>query len=174
MKCQNCNKNEASTFVRRNINGNVTEMHLCSECAKELGLMHDFTVENIFGDTFFGNLLSSGLDSMNILSSVDRCEYCGSTFNDIVKSGLVGCAHCYDKFGDRLDDSISKIHGKTSHIGKTINYTEETDEDGETEAQKAKDELARLKDELKTAISEQRFEDAAVLRDKIKDLDEGN
>ncbi len=174
MKCQNCNKNEASTFVRRNINGNVTEMHLCSDCAKELGLMHDFTVENIFGDTFFGNLLSSGLDSMNILSSVDRCEYCGSTFNDIVKSGLVGCAHCYDKFGDRLDDSISKIHGKTSHIGKTINYTEEDDENSEKEAQKAKDELTRLKDELKTAISEQRFEDAAVLRDKIKEIDEGD
>ncbi len=173
MKCQNCNKNEANAFVRKNINGKVTEMHLCSECAAKLGIMHDFSVENIFGDTFFGNLLSAGLDSMNILSSVDRCEYCGSTFNDIVKNGLVGCAHCYDKFSDKLEDSIQKIHGKTSHIGKNISYTEEAEStEEEKPKEEAKDELTDLQDQLKTAIEEQRFEDAAVLRDKIKDINE--
>ncbi len=170
MKCQNCNKNEANAYIRKNINGKITEMHLCSECAEKLGLMHDFTVENIFGDTFFGNLLSAGLDSMNILSSVDRCEYCGSTFNDIVKSGLVGCAHCYDKFSDKLEDSIAKIHGKTSHIGKNISYTEEKEEDNIEQNKSEKDELTSLKEELNAAIEDQRFEDAAILRDKIKAL----
>lgn len=172
MKCQNCNENEANAYIRKNINGKVTEMHLCSECAEKLGVMHEFSVENIFGDTFFGNLLSSGLESMNILSSVDRCEYCGSTFNDIVKNGLVGCAHCYDKFSDKLSDSISKIHGKTSHIGKTISYTEEPDKTAPAPQQNAKSELKKLKKDLKDAVSEQRFEDAAVLRDKIKALSE--
>ncbi|MCD7722752.1 MAG: UvrB/UvrC motif-containing protein [Clostridiales bacterium] len=172
MKCQNCNQNEANAYIRKNINGEVTEMHLCSECAEKLGVMHEFSVENIFGDTFFGNLLSAGLDSMNILSSVDRCEYCGSTFNDIVKNGLVGCAHCYDKFSDKLEDSTSKIHGKTSHIGKTISYTEESDKGEESSQPNAKAELSKLKKELKSAVSEQRFEDAAVIRDKIKELSE--
>lgn len=41
MKCQHCNKNEATAYFKQNINGNVTEMHLCEDCAKELGLMND-------------------------------------------------------------------------------------------------------------------------------------
>lgn len=164
MKCQHCNQNEATTFIKKNINGKKTEMHLCSECANELGVMDEFSVENFFGDTFFGNFLGAGIPSMNVLSGVDRCEYCGSTFNDIVKNGKVGCAHCYTKFKDKLEPSITKIHGKTSHVGKNVSYTEVADEEPK------KDEITSLKEDLKTAIKEQRFEDAAVLRDKIKEL----
>lgn len=56
---------------------------------------------------------------------MDRCDYCGSTFNDIINTGNVGCAHCYDRFADKLEPSIRKIHGATRHIGKNISYTEE-------------------------------------------------
>ena len=89
MKCQHCNKNEATAYFKQNINGNVTEMHLCEDCAKELGLMNDFSAENFFADTFLGNLLGAGIPAMNILSGIDRCDSRGSTFNDIV-SGWFG------------------------------------------------------------------------------------
>ncbi|MDR1328693.1 MAG: UvrB/UvrC motif-containing protein [Oscillospiraceae bacterium] len=54
MKCQNCGKNEASFFQRININGNVTETHLCSECAEKLGYLdaRGFTAKSLF-DGFF-------------------------------------------------------------------------------------------------------------------------
>ena len=120
MKCQHCNQNEATTYFKQNINGHVTEMHLCEDCARELGVMNDFSPENFFADTFLGNLLGAGIPAMNILSGVDRCESCGSTFNDIVNSGLVGCADCYSKFADRLEPSIFKLHGNASHVGKNI------------------------------------------------------
>ena len=42
MRCQHCNQNEATTFIKKNINGHKEEMHLCSECAKELGVMDEF------------------------------------------------------------------------------------------------------------------------------------
>ena len=42
MRCQHCNQNEATTFIKRNINGHKEELHLCSECAKELGVMDEF------------------------------------------------------------------------------------------------------------------------------------
>lgn len=167
MKCQHCNHNEATTHIKKNVNGNVTEMHLCSDCARELGVMEEFSPESFFNDTFFGNFLGAGVPAMNILSGIDHCEYCGSTFNDIVKSGRVGCANCYSKFEDRLQPTITKMHGNAKHIGKNVTYTEEK------EAEPEISELNKLKNDLKLAIKEQRFEDAAVLRDKINEMNEG-
>lgn len=167
MKCQHCNHNEATTHIKKNVNGNVTEMHLCSDCARELGVMEEFSPESFFNDTFFGNFLGAGVPAMNILSGIDHCEYCGSTFNDIVKSGRVGCANCYSKFEDRLQPTITKMHGNAKHIGKNVTYTEEK------EAELEISELDKLKNDLKLAIKEQRFEDAAVLRDKINEMNEG-
>ncbi len=174
MKCQHCNEREATTHIRKNINGEKTEMHLCSECARELGVMEEFSTESLFKDSFFGSLLGAGIPAMNLLSGIERCETCGSTFNDIVKSGKVGCANCYSKFSDKLEPSIVKLHGKASHIGKNISYTEVEDEpEVNTSADSAEprgNDLHSLKKELKQAIKEQRFEDAAVLRDKIKEI----
>lgn len=167
MKCQHCNHNEATTHIKKNVNGNVTEMHLCSDCARELGVMEEFSPESFFNDTFFGNFLGAGVPAMNILSGIDHCEYCGSTFNDIVKNGRVGCSNCYTKFEDRLQPTITKMHGNAKHIGKNVTYTEEK------KAEPENSELDKLKNDLKLAIKEQRFEDAAVLRDKINEMNEG-
>lgn len=167
MKCEHCNEREATTHIKKNINGNKTEMHLCSECAAELGVMEEFAPENLFADTFFGNLLGAGIPAMNVLSGIDRCEYCGSAFNDIVKNGTVGCSHCYSRFEDKLEPSIVKIHGKTKHVGKNVTYTTENEPVAD---EKPKNSVEILKEDLKQAIKEQRFEDAAVLRDRIKDL----
>ncbi len=35
MLCQKCNKNKASVYYNKIVNGEKTEMYLCSECAKE-------------------------------------------------------------------------------------------------------------------------------------------
>lgn len=179
MKCEHCNKNEATTHIKKNINGEVTEMHLCSECAKELGVIDEFSPESFFKDTFFGNFLGAGIPSMNVLSGIDHCEYCGSTFNDIVKSGKVGCANCYTKFYDKLEPSITKMHGNSRHVGKFVTYEDEQIEEGaETVEDVKKDEpplsrLDQLKQDLKKAVEEERYEDAAVIRDNIKNLSEG-
>ena len=37
MKCENCGKNEVTFVYQSNINGKITEKHLCSECAEKLG-----------------------------------------------------------------------------------------------------------------------------------------
>ena len=55
-------------------------------------------------------------------------------------------------------------------MGKNITYTEVPDKEVPKAEEKPKSELEKLKDDLKLAIKEQRFEDAAVLRDKIKDM----
>lgn len=168
MKCNHCGKNEANTHFKRVINGKKEEMYLCEECARELGVMNEFDFEPFSMDSFFGNLLGAGASALNSLAGIERCTYCGSTFNDVVNSGKVGCANCYDKFGDRLTPSIEKIHGRTKHVGKFVTYS--TEPDAEPEKQTEVNEVSKLKADLKQAIQEQRFEDAAVIRDKIKGL----
>lgn len=180
MRCQHCNQNEATTFIKKNINGHKEEMYLCSECAKELGVMDEFRIPSMsemFGDSFLGNFLGAGVAAMNSLAGVDRCQTCGSSFNDIVQSGRMGCADCYDKFEDKLEPSLRKIHGKTKHIGKFVSYSEENEKSediGDKKEQASeKSELESLQEQMKAAINEQRFEDAAVIRDKIKEIQEG-
>ena len=65
-----------------------------------------------------------------------------------------------------MEPSIVKIHGRTKHVGKNVTYTV----DEEPKAAEPENEVETLKNDLKQAIKEQRFEDAAVLRDKIKEL----
>ena len=81
----------------------------------------------------------------------------------------MGCADCYDRFEDKLAPSIQKIHGNVKHIGKNVTYTTTTDPSTENTE---KTEIESLKEQLKNAVKEQRFEDAAVIRDKIKALGE--
>ena len=122
MLCQNCGKNEATTHIKRVVNGEATENHLCHSCAENLGFddfFDDFSLNlpGIFS-SFFG-------DSMFALgeSRLERCEKCGSRFDDIVKTGYVGCADCYEKFYSKLLPSIQRIHGKAKHAGKVPKKT---------------------------------------------------
>lgn len=169
MRCQHCNKKEATTYIKQNINGKVTEMHLCSECAHELHA--DEMFEPFDMGSFFGNFLGAGAAALNSLAGVDRCSYCNSSFNDIVSNGKVGCAHCYDKFYDGLRPSLERIHGKAHHIGKNISYFDDNEKENSSAASIS--EIEKLKEELKEAVKVQNFEQAAILRDKIKELEEG-
>ena len=162
MICSHCHKNEANTHYMKTVNGKTEELFLCSECAKKLGIMKE--LESFTMDSLFGNFLGAGLSSLNSLTGIDRCSFCGSSFNDIVNSGKVGCANCYEKFVDQLQPSLDKIHGNAKHIGKNITYTKQK------EPKELK--LEKLKDDLSKAIKEQRFEDAAIIRDEINALNE--
>lgn len=170
MKCSRCNNHEANTHITRIINGKKEEMHLCEECAREMRVNEEFDFEPFSFNNFFGNLLGAGVSALNSLAGIERCTSCGSSFNDIVKSGKVGCADCYSKFEDRLSPNIEKIHGKAKHIGKLVTYT--VDDDTKQDSEPKLSPIDELKAELKNAIKDQRFEDAAVIRDKIKSMTE--
>lgn len=172
MLCQNCQKNEATTHIKRIVNGETTQAHLCSDCAKSLGY------DSMFSDFNFGfsDMLSSFFNDTALATLGARqlhCEKCGSSFNDIVSSGRIGCADCYETFYDKLLPLLERIHGKTNHVGKIPNGFEV--EEIKEEKTPEKSELETLKEELDEAVKQQNYEQAAVLRDKIKELEgEGN
>lgn len=163
MLCQHCGKNEATTHVKRNINGEVSEYRLCSKCAAEMGY------GNLFQDfhSDFGNLLGSFFGTaLPARTGAARCHTCGSSMNDIARTGMVGCADCYDTFYSELLPTIRNVHGNTRHSGKhpVITYTE-----NKTDAPAPEDTIEGLKTQLEQAIKDQNFERAAELRDAIKE-----
>ena len=110
-----------------------------------------------FLGSFFGYVLPAR-------TQATRCEFCGSSYSEIAKSGHVGCAKCYEIFADQLYPSINRIHGNTTHCGKNSKLKSKAEPTKE-------DKLKKLKAELEKAISEQNFEYAAELRDKIKEME---
>lgn len=172
MLCQNCSKKEATTHIKRVVNGEATESHLCEDCAKKLGydnFFDDFSlsIPNIFSSFF--------KDSAFALASAksERCEKCSSTFDDIIRTGMVGCADCYDKFYDRLLPSIQRIHGKAKHVGR-VPYTVVPDEKKQPEKKvlSKEEKIEKLQKDMQRAVESQNFEQAAVIRDEIKALKE--
>ena len=161
MLCQNCQKNEATTHIKRIINGETTQSHLCSDCAKSLGYDSAFSYFGFnFSDmlsSFFNDATATMLGGHTL-----RCEKCGSTFNDIVRSGKIGCADCYRTFYDKLMPSLERIHGRTVHEGKIPNGTPQL---------KTENEISKLQNELDEAVAAQNYEKAAQLRDRIKELE---
>ncbi len=49
------------------------------------------------------------------LPSSRFCSGCGRTLAELRKTSRVGCATCYEAFGDLLGQSIERLHGKASH-----------------------------------------------------------
>ena len=172
MLCQNCGKYEATTHIKRVINGETGESHLCSKCARELGY-NDF-----FGDFGFGisDIFTSffGDNPLAVSSGrTERCSGCGCSFDDIIKTGKVGCAQCYEKFFDRLLPSIQRIHGKAGHSGKIPNMAHITQAGTQRETAKeptVQEKIAAAEEKMAKAVSEQNFELAAQLRDEIKKM----
>ena len=118
MLCQNCGKNEATTHIKQVINGDTAERHLCSECAEHLGYGDAFSGFGFDVAGLFGNFFGDAVHSLGAPRKVVRCPKCGSSFNDIVREGRVGCAECYKVFYNELKPSLQRIHGQIHHSGK--------------------------------------------------------
>lgn len=163
MLCDNCKKNIATTHIKKVVNNVVTEKHLCSHCAAEGGYLSGNSFVDMLASVFGETLM------LNPASSVEKCSCCGSTFSDIVESGKAGCSECYKTFKDEFEQSLYRIHGKSTHIGKKPNepYSATVSFNKTTKNKTVGD----LKLELNEAISSENFEKAAELRDKIKELE---
>lgn len=164
MLCQNCGKKDATTHIKRIVNGERTEMYLCPNCADSMGygdLFSDFGLFNM--GNMFSNFLSDFPLAIGSNSKTVRCEKCGSSFDDIVRDGTIGCSNCYKIFYERLLPSIQRIHGKSKHIGKVgISMGEDAQRINKVEV---------LKKDLEKAVEEQNYEQAAILRDQIKEVE---
>lgn len=157
MMCEKCGVNNATTHIRSIINGKIYETYLCDNCAAKHNNDDNLLqmLSGVFGDA----------QKSNVKSDIIRCECCGNSFNDIAQSGKCGCAQCYKTFYEQLLPYFKRVHGSTNHIGKTPSKA--------CFKENKADMVAQLKERLKMLVKEEKYEQAAVMRDKIKALEEG-
>ena len=167
MKCEKCNAKEATVFLEQTINGESKSMHLCHDCAAAVS-KEGFFDSNPFslGSELFGDLF--GFTAPHRISSVTKsCPDCGATFQQIRREGKVSCPCCYLTFSEELEPTVRSLHGKATHTGRTPA--------GHREAAEKRSRLGALREELKAAVTNEQYEQAARLRDEIKALEkEGN
>jgi protein arginine kinase activator len=169
MICQNCLKNQSNYHFTKIINGNKTEYHLCEACAREKGDIvqgpgNSFSIHNLLSGMLN---IEFGPNTSKLRATETRCDTCGMTFNQFSKKGRFGCADCYDAFGTQLEPVIRRVQqNNTVHGGKSPHpRTIETDTKPDFAAQ-----LSALEEELQSEIRNERYERAAVLRDRINVL----
>ena len=178
MLCQNCGKNEVTFKYTQVINGVKKEMNLCDKCARELGLKDmNFSMPINFS-SFLSDFFNDYSDSLlpNFMGAQTfGCESCGTTFDDFVNSGEFGCSSCYDLFEDRITPILRNLQGATRHVGRGYRAIKPSTGNEKTSAKKTvkkeESQIEKLQKDLQKAIKDERYEDAAKIRDEIKKLE---
>ena len=186
MKCQNCGENEANFRYTEIINGVKKEIALCDECKKKLGIQGlDFNIPIDFS-SFFGDFLNEYDDStlFPMLSTKKqlKCDNCGMTYDEFMKEGKFGCSNCYSVFDSKIEPILKRIHGESKYLGRKGKIPKANNRGNDTVRNETKvvppantsntTDIMELKKELKKLIKEEKYEEAAVLRDKIKELEQ--
>jgi protein arginine kinase activator len=161
MLCDNCHENEASIHYTELIDNKLIELHLCTSCAQKKGF-------GAFSSTcslanFISGLTEIDSQRTSLKETQEVCNFCGMSYNDFKRLGLLGCSECYEKFSDEISQLLRKIHGTTHHTGKMPAKL--------SKLVASRKKIMELKEKLKKAVELEEYEKAAKLRDKIKKLE---
>jgi len=161
MVCDICSKNQATVHLTEIVDDQMTELHLCEECARQKSAQ----MEQQFG---LSDLLA-GLAEFEKPTAKEKeavavkCASCGLSYTDFKKLGRLGCGDCYASFKKYLGPLLKRIHGSNVHLGKSPLKAGKT--------VKKKPDSDELRQQLHNAIDKEEFEEAARIRDQIKELD---
>jgi protein arginine kinase activator len=152
-----CSK-PATVHITDIVNKKKRETHLCEECAREKQLLPDEP-----GELNIPALLHMvmGQAAHNIANAADQslCPECGASYAHFRSQGRLGCPHDYDVFRSMLIPLLERVHHQTQHQGKVP---------GRAKSRYNEQKKASWQRELARAIQEERYEDAAKLRDLLR------
>lgn len=155
IKCIHCD-NPATYHLTQIVENKIHKIDLCEECANSQGLTDpdsldlDALIKQVDTHEEAETLLEDE-------TSTEACSLSGATFEDFKKTGRLGSAACYTLFEDRLMPILKTMHRGDRHVGKTPRSNTESSGSG----------VESLQRELQRAISQERYEEAARLRDAI-------
>ncbi len=160
MLCDICGKNPATVHLTEIIEDQMNELHLCEECARQKSAQ----MEQQFGlSDLLAGMVEFGKPTKEAEPVSVKCANCGLTYADFKKIGRLGCGECYTAFKKYLGPLLKRIHGSNQHVGKSgLKVTKVT---------KKRIDLQELRVKLQKAIEEEAFEEAAKIRDQIKELE---
>lgn len=166
MICEICKKAEASIHIDESFDKSfVKERHLCKHCASKIDLFSEeelFAVDlkNVFANDN-SDLLETYL-STAASENVLKCDGCCKTLNEFLKNKEVGCPSCYAKFSTSVLFYLKSKMKARRHLGKKPN------QDSKIVAKNQK--RFELERELVDLISNEDYENAAIVRDHISIL----
>ncbi len=164
--CQACQEREAVVHLTQVVGEQVTTIHLCGKCAAERGI----ATEGEAAATPLGSFLAAlGPAPAATESAAEQCPECGATLADIRASGRLGCASCWSAFAGPLRDLVRRLHGASLHVGEQ--YRDPAEGPGSPERRVAHERI-RLREALREAVETEAFEEAAQLRDQLRDLED--
>ncbi len=165
MLCERCNQNEAKIHLIKSINGDKTGIWLCDNCAKIFGEL-SIVKSSDWKRLSFNKIINSIFEDFPLKDEKVTnlvCKACGTTYEEVKEKRILGCDKCYYYFIDNLTQAIKKNQGNIEHIGKIPKR--------EGIIIKKKKKIKKLKNDIEKAIAIEDYERAAVLRDKIWDLE---
>ncbi|MGL5615277.1 MAG: UvrB/UvrC motif-containing protein [Sarcina sp.] len=170
MICEVCKKNRAVVHLINIINGKKRHQMLCEECALKINnIERDYEKEDKKkskekGDEInFTKILNGLFDYMSNYEDIESenliCSNCNRTYKEFRETGICSCSECYKIFSEKYDFlEDKKYRGK---IPKGKNYFIDK-----------KIKIESLKNELSIYIEEENYEEAAIIRDKIKVIED--
>ena len=184
MICNMCKKSEATVNITQKINGVEKRIHLCPGCAAKMGLGPDNykNLQNMMRDFIgrgsFNDMFNSVFNHMGDIELPDNFSFGNVPFLDASFSAEEGATpeltvnprigvnrvqngeitRKYQKLEDDEMNSILKnICGDGNKDGKNVNKDEE---------------IKSLKERLNKLIKQEKYEEAAKVRDEIKKIEE--
>jgi protein arginine kinase activator len=156
MKCQSC-ANPATVHLTDIINGTKKELHLCQACAEQQQLIkqQELNLPAIL-QTLIGQHVGQLTDELARLT----CPACGIKYMEFRAEGRLGCPHDYEVFRTGLEPLLQRIHRSARHVGKAPRCRRLSPA--------CQAELVELRGRLRAAVEAEVYEEAARLRDLIR------
>jgi len=155
MLCDICKENEATIHFSQVVGEKVRKIDICETCAKAKGLTDPASIA-MLGDMlgqFAGEQMPPEAEGL-------RCPACGFTLANFKKTGRLGCGACYQTFESGLKPLLKAMHKGERHIGKVPGKA--------GAARDLAEQVKELEKDLQRAIADERYENAALIRDKIR------
>jgi len=154
MLCELCKQNEAAVHLKHVLNGEVKEVHLCSDCASQKGFVAKLSPASL--TDFLLNMETSRKAEPAVPEI--SCPNCHMRRSDFRKTSRFGCSACYQSFSEDLVPLLDEFQKGRRHTGKI------------PAKQMHAVKLAVLQKQLDASVEVQNFEEAARLRDEIQAL----
>jgi protein arginine kinase activator len=161
MLCTICKEKPATVHLTQIVGDKMQKLDLCEDCAKTKGINDPTSFGLADLDLVLGLGASQQLEQA--AGGVElKCPRCGFTQADFKKSGRLGCPECYRTFSEGLAGLLKTMHKGTRHTGKAPEALRATRENAGL--------LKTLQAKLARAIKDENYEQAAQVRDEIKQL----
>ncbi len=159
MKCQSCDQS-ATVHLTEIVNGKKKEKHFCQECAEKQEMLkqQELNLTAIL-QSVIGQHVGGQADELSRLT----CPSCGIKYMEFKAAGRCGCPNDYQVFREPLLPLLERIHRGVRHVGKVPPHA--------LQHAALQTELRDLRHQLRIAVEQEAYEEAARLRDLIRQKD---